>query len=120
MKKIFISATEAHISSICALVITHASTITIPGGQIVSLAEAPSASEVTSFFKGLKVIGTAISGICTITAMIFFVINLTRLSTSAGNDFQRTRALKGILFSGISLALFGGITVVVSIFWNFV
>ena len=96
-------------------VIAQASTITIPGGTMKSLGEAPDASELSGFFSGFKTIGTAISGICAITSLIFFVISLTKFSTSAGNDMQRTRAL---LFSGVSLALFGGITVIAGVFWN--
>jgi len=103
---------------ISASITAQASTIKIPGGNIISLSEAPSASEFVDIFQGFKQIGTAVSGICTITSLISFVISLTRLGTSAGNDVVRSRALKGILFSGISLALFGGITVVVGIFWN--
>ena len=87
-------------------------------GTMKSLGEAPDASELSGFFSGFKTIGTAISGICAITALIYFVINLTKFSTSAGNDMQRARALKGLLFSGVSLALFGGITVIAGVFWN--
>lgn len=119
MKKTkLISSITTFLASACTLVSAQASTITIPGGSVTSLSEAPTASELAGFFSGFKMIGTVVSGLCTITALIFFVINLARLSTSVGNDMQRSRALKGILFSGISIALFGGITVVVSIFWN--
>lgn len=119
MKKTKLFSAAATYASVFLIVVTaQASTITIPGGSVTSLSEAPSLSEMTDVFKGFKALGTAISGICAITALIFFVISITRLSTSVGNDMQRSRALKGILFSGISLALFGGLTVVVSIFWN--
>ena len=105
--KIF-KAISAFVTLNFGTVIAQASTITIPGGTMKSLGEAPDASELSGFFSGFKTIGTAISGICAITALIYFVINLTKFSTSAGNDMQRARALKGLLFSGVSLALFGG------------
>lgn len=113
-----VSSITAFWASACAMGFAQASTITIPGGAVISLSEPPRASELSGFFSSFKMMGTIVSGLCTITALIFFVINLARLSTSVGNDMQRFRALKGILFSGLSLALFGCITVVVSIFWN--
>lgn len=119
-KSIIYSAAANCISSACVAITAEASTITIPADEITSLSEAPSAAEFTEFFKGVKAIGIAVSGICIITALMFFAINLTRLSTSAGNDMQRSRALKGILLSSVSLTLFGGITIVVSIFWNLI
>ena len=111
-------AISAVVTLISSVVTAQASTITIPGGTMKSLGEAPDASELSGFFSGFKTFGTAISGICAITSLIFFVISLTKFSTSAGNDMQRTRALKGFLFSGVSLALFGGITVIAGVFWN--
>lgn len=117
-KNNLIEAVNGLMAFACGVITAQASTITIPGGSVTSLGEAPTSAELTPFFKGFKTIGTAVSGICAITSLIFFVISVARLSTSAGNDMMRSRALKGILISGISLALFGGITVVVGIFWN--
>lgn len=105
-------------AQLCHAVTANAASITIPGNEMPSIGSPPNASELSGFFGGFKAIGTAISGICAVTALIFFVISITKLSTSAGNDMQRSRAIKGIFYSGISLALFGGITVVAGIFWN--
>jgi len=96
----------------------NAASVTIPGRQIPSLGTPPDPDDFMTFFHNFKTIGTAVSGVCTITALIFFIINVTKLSVSAGNDMQRARAVKGILFSGISLALFGSITIVAGTFWN--
>lgn len=110
----------AIISTILFAVPAHAATITVPGGQVASLGSAPTSADFGNFFKNVKVIGTSVGGICAITALIFFIISIAKLSTSAGNDMQRSKAIKGILYSGISLALFGGITVVAGIFWNLI
>lgn len=83
-----------------------------------SLGEEISSDDFTGFFSSFKAFGTAISGICALTSLVFFVIALTKLSTSAGNDRARSSALKGVLLSGVALALFGGITVIVGVFWN--
>lgn len=78
------------------------------------------ASDFTVFFHSFKGLALAISGICAITAMIFFAISLAKLSASAGNDQARTRAMRGVLFSGAALILFGGASVLVGIFWNII
>lgn len=63
-------------------------------------------------FKGLIRIVMIIALIVTITA---FGINLTRLSASGGNEQLRAKALKGLLFSGIGMVLFGGAAVIMGI-----
>lgn len=93
-------------------------TATITGGTRPSLGEPVSADEFGSFFDGVKTLATALMGIFAITALIFFIISLTKLSTSAGNEQGRARAIKGILFSGIALALFGGATALVGVAWG--
>ena len=67
----------------------------------------------------VRMIGTTVTAVCTIICFIAFLISVTKLATSAGNPTNRQRALTGILFSGIALALFGGAWVVVTFFWNF-
>lgn len=67
----------------------------------------------------VRTIGTAVTSICTIICLIAFLISVTKLATSAGNPANRQRALTGILFSGIALALFGGAWIIVAFFWNF-
>lgn len=83
-----------------------------------SLGEAIDEEDFSTFFGEFKKFGIAITGICTITSLVFFIIALTKLSASAGNDRARAAALKGVLYSGIALALFGGATVIVGVFWN--
>lgn len=97
-----------------------AASITIPGGQVPSLGTSPSSSDFGNFFSNVKVICTAAGGICAITALIFFILSIAKLGISAGNDIQRAKALKGILYAGIALTLLGGITVVAGIFWNLI
>ena len=87
-------------------------------GPTHSLRDPITASDFSGFLGKYKVLCVAISGICTITSLIMFVISITKLSTSAGNDMRRGEAIKGILYSGLCLALFGGITTVVGIFWT--
>ena len=75
-------------------------------------------SDFEGFFKRFKEVGIIICGICTLTSLIFFIISLTKLSVSAGNERGRADALKGVLFSGASLVVFGGASTIIGIFWN--
>ena len=67
-----------------------------------------------------KQIAQVIVGLCAVTSLIFFLINIAKLGTAGDNERLRGTAFKGILFSGLSLTMFGGLTVVVSLFWNLV
>lgn len=80
--------------------------------KYTSLREPLTISELSNFFiryKGMIRIVMIISLVCTLTS---FGINLTRLSASAGNDMMRSKAFKGLLYSGIGIVLFGGATVI--------
>ena len=54
-----------------------------------------------------------------IVCFVFFLINVTKLSTSGGMAFQRRQAIMGVLWSGAALTLFGGAFTVISLFWNY-
>ena len=97
-------------------VITPAWAIGVAPGK--SLDDDVTVGEFAEYFSSLRGLGTIISGICTMIALIAFIINLTKLSASAGNDRARSTAMKGVLFSGIGLSLFGGITLIIGVFWN--
>ena len=70
------------------------------------------------FLTNYKGLALAISGICAITSIIMLVVSISRLSVSAGNEQLRRKAWGGIILSGIALALIGGISVVVGVFWH--
>ena len=66
-----------------------------------------------------KRIGQTITALCAIVCFVFFLINVTKLSTSGAMAFQRRQAIMGVLWSGAALTLFGGAFAVISIFWNY-
>ena len=84
----------------------------------VSLGQRVSANEFSQFLTNYKGLALAISGICAITSIIMLVVSISRLSVSAGNEQLRRKAWGGIILSGIALALIGGISVVVGVFWH--
>lgn len=66
-----------------------------------------------------KGIAQIVLGIATVVALGSLIVNIAKMATSAGNDVNRKKAQSAILWSGIALAGFGGLTAVVSFFWNF-
>ena len=71
-----------------------------------------------NLFTNYKAIAQVITGICVITAMICFLYQITRLGAAGDNDRQRKSAITGILVASTVLMVFGGLEIVVSIFWN--
>ena len=65
-----------------------------------------------------KTIAVAITGILTITMLIFMLIQFTKLGAAGDNEMARKKAIMGILTTGIATALLGGATIVVGFFWN--
>lgn len=104
--------------NILAQVLSRNSLAAFAMGSRDSLGKPIDADDFGTFFSSFKKFGVAITGICTLTSLVFFIIALTKLSASAGNDRARATALRGVMYSGISLALFGGATVIIGVFWN--
>lgn len=99
-------------------------TITPPGAgsALPSMGQNLSSFQSTveaTLMPTVQSVAQMITAVCTVVCFVAFLISVTKLATSAGNPVARQRALHGILFSGIALALFGGAWTVVSIFWNF-
>lgn len=84
-----------------------------------SLGDPISFSDFAAAIMNYKRLAIAISGICAVSCIILFFISVAKLSVSSGNDAARSRAMKGILFSGIGLLIFGGATAIIGIAWNF-
>ena len=88
------------------------------GKQTHSLADDVTMEDFEGAIKVLKSIGSAVCTVCTLVALTFLIINITKLATSAGNEHGRTSAIHGILWSFISFSLFGMGAVLLSGFWN--
>ena len=77
-----------------------------------SLREPLTMDELSGFFQRYKVIIRIVMILSLVVTITSFGINLTRLSASSGNDMLRSKAIKGLLYSGIGIVLFGGATVI--------
>jgi len=71
---------------------------------------------VVSKYKSVAVV---ITSILTITMFIFMLVQFTKLGASGDNDSARKKAIAGILTTGIATALFGGASIIIGFFWNF-
>lgn len=95
-------------------------------GNSVSLS-IPTATKVASgdiagatglVVKQYKEIGTVILGVCVITAFICLLWQITKLGMAGSDQRSRSMALKGILFSGAAIAIFGSLSLVAGMFWG--
>lgn len=95
--------------------------IVINPGTDVSLGGNDYKTGLVEIITKYKYLASIIFALCAVTALIFFITAITRLSTAsaANNPMERTRAIKGIFISGISLVLFGGLSIIVGFFWDF-
>lgn len=96
--------------------------ITITPGEYPNLngsGDAAQEEAATKLVSQGKRIGQTITALCAIVCFVFFLINVTKLSTSGGMAFQRRQAIMGVLWSGAALTLFGGAFTVISLFWNY-
>ena len=66
-----------------------------------------------------KGIAQIVLGIATVVALGSLIVNIAKMAAASNNEANRKKAQTAILWSGISLAAFGGLTAVVSFFWNF-
>ena len=70
---------------------------------------------ILSKYKGVIAL---FCGILTITAFAFMIFCFTKLSVAGSNDMARRNAIRGILTSGIGIALMGSATILIGAFWN--
>lgn len=72
----------------------------------------------TTLFDNYKNVAVLILGICIITSLICFLVQITKLGAAGDNQNARTKAIKGVMISGIVLAAFGALTTIVGVFWG--
>lgn len=77
-----------------------------------------SESAYKNLFTNYKTIAQVVTAICIITSLICFLYQIAKLGAAGDNDRERKAAIKGILITGFVLTGFGGLEVLVSVFWN--
>lgn len=64
-------------------------------------------------------IAVGIFGICTLVLAGILIYRFARLSTTAGDPPARKKAISGIIFTVVAVALMGGLTVYIGLVYNF-
>lgn len=69
----------------------------------------------------LKLVAQFVLGACAAVCIVFFGKSVLNLNVGAlsGHPKERKSAIMGVLYSGIGIILFGGLTLLVSFAWNF-
>lgn len=87
-------------------------------GTVGQIGDGSAADGFTTVMTQYRRIAVAITGILTITMLIFMLIQFTKLGASGDNEMARKKAIMGILTTGIATALLGGATIIIGFFWN--
>lgn len=77
-----------------------------------------SSSAWNDLFKKYRKFIVGISGIGAISMIAFFIVQFMKLGASAGNPQARSQAVVGVLWTGLSAAGLGAVTIVVGFFYN--
>ena len=88
------------------------------GGGGFTEAGGDSTSVWTTLFTKYRGIIAGISGIGTITMILFFIMNFLKLGASAGNPNARRDAITGCLWTGIATVGLGSVTLFAGFFYN--
>lgn len=98
------------------------STVTIDSSGNLSytgdLVEKDAGQSWTDLISKYRFFIAGISGIGTVSMILFFVINFTKLGATSGNPQARSSAISGLIFSGLAAAGLGAVTFIVGIFFN--
>ena len=88
------------------------------GNLVVDGISSDDTSSWNQLFARFKGVIVGLTGVGTLVMIVLFIIQFMKLGTSAGNPQARSQALTGVLWTGISAALLGAVTIVVGFFYN--
>lgn len=88
-------------------------------GQITVGNKVEGDEQVGNLVSKTKAIAQIILGIATVVSICSLVVCIAKMALAGSNEANRKKAQTGILWSGIALAMFGSLSVVVGFFWSF-
>lgn len=77
-------------------------------------------SQFQKVVKNTSGLGNMILGVAFLVAVFFLAWAIFKLSASAGNEQERTKSIRQILYAGLSISLLGGLTTIISFFLGFI
>lgn len=98
------------------------STVTVTSDGTVTyggdLATGADGSAWTKLISKYRFFIAGVSGIGAVSMILFFIINFVKLGATSSNPQERSRAIMGLVFSGLAAAGLGAVTFIVGIFFN--
>ena len=67
--------------------------------------------------EGKKIV-QGLLGILTLICFFFFVLQISKIVTSASNEAARSKAIQGLMWAIVGIILFGGANVLLGFAWN--
>lgn len=94
--------------------------VTMTGNELsTGLENIPRGETFGNILTQYRGVVTFISGIALISMIMFFIFNLIALGNSKGNPQERQKAIQGLIVSGIATAGLGSVTLITTLFYNF-
>lgn len=59
-----------------------------------------------------------IGSFATVTMVLFFILNITKIAAAAGNPQARSQAIAGVVWTGVAVALLGSVTIWFGFFYG--
>lgn len=75
-------------------------------------------SVLNKFLSEYRVIITFLSGIGSLSMILFFILNFIELGNSKGNPQARQKAIHGLILSGVATAGLGSVVMITTLFYN--
>lgn len=113
----FATGTEgANINDVNVTIDAATGNLVVNGGGMTN--SGTSANAWNTFIGKYKNFIVGISGIGAVSMILFFVMQLMKLGASAGNPQERSKALSGLIWSGVAAAGLGSVTIIVGFFYG--
>lgn len=90
----------------------------VDGKAVVTGFEGEGAAAWESVIGKYKEFIVGIGSVATVTFIIFFILNITKVAASATNPTARSQAIMGVIWTGIAAALLGSVTIWFGFFYN--
>lgn len=88
------------------------------GGNSGMTSNKTSATAWTDFIAKYRNFIIGISGLGAVAMVMFFIFNFMKLGATSGNPSERTKALTGLIWSGVAAAGLGSVTIIVGFFYS--
>lgn len=73
---------------------------------------------VNRFLKKYRVVIAGISGLASVSMILFFIIGFMRLGATSSNPEARSQTIRGLILTGIAAAGLGAVALITGIFYN--